>query len=213
MSIVISYFSSNCLYSLSMSKQVTDKLLIVFIDSPMPSGSKDVVNSKTPVDFSKLEQYTRDLAIKVDAKRHVYYPNEIKEDDYWSRTHFIKYVQAEGDLGKRMNEAFVNGFKRGFGRVVCIGVCCDDMKPDDIQKAFELLNTKHAVIGPSDNGGYYLIGLSVPFEPIFEDKPWGTDTVFKKTYLELMMYNKSIGLLEEKQMGVNNEEHNSTKEL
>jgi len=192
-----------------MSKQVTDKLLIVFIDSPLPSGTRDEVN----IDFSEREIFIKDLASKVDAKRHVYYPKEIIEDDFWSRTHFIKYVQSEGDVGERMKTAFINGFKRGFGRVVCIGVCCDDLKSEDIQKAFEILNTKHAVIGPSDNGGYYLLGLSVPFEPIFEDKPWGSDTVFKKTYLELMMYNKSIGLLEEKQMGISNDEHSSTIDL
>lgn len=192
-----------------MSKQVTDKLLIVFIDSPLPSGKRN----EDDMDFSKRELFTKNIAVKADAKRHVYYPQEILEDDCWPRTHFIKYVQAEGDVGERMKAAFTNGFKRGFGRVVCIGVCCDDMKLEDIQKAFEILNTKHAVLGPSDNGGYYLIGLSVPFEPIFEDKPWGSDTVFKKTYLELMMYNKSIGLLEEKQMGINNDEQSSSIDL
>lgn len=182
-----------------MSKQVTDKLLIVFLDSPLSVDAHEV-NTWDQSLFEQIEEHTCEVARSIDARRHVYYPSEIIEDDRWSRTRFIKHKQSEGDRGERLKEAFRNGFKKGYGRIVCIGVCCGDIHTQDIQKAFDLLNTRNSVMGPSTNGGYYLLGLSSPFEPIFDDKPWGKETLFKKTYLELMMYNKSIALLEEKVM-------------
>ena len=181
-----------------MSKQVTDKLLIVFLESPLEILNKHKRNDPKRIDHSV--EYTRHLSMNVDAKRHLYYPNEIVEGDEWPRTHFIKYSIESSDRGEQLKQAFRNGFKKGYGRIVCIGVCCPDIEQQDIKKAFDLLNTKNAVIGPSDEGGYYLIGLSAPIETIFDNKPWGENTVFKKTYLELMMYNKSIALLEEKKL-------------
>lgn len=181
-----------------MSKQVTDKLLIVFLESPLPN----LKNKGIGVDdsYENAVEHTLSVTKNTDAKRHLYYPNEIIEGDNWPRTHFIKYSHESCDRGELMKQAFRNGFKKGYGRIVCMGVCCPDITQQDIQKAFDALNSKHAVIGPSDDGGYYLIGLSMPIETIFDNKPWGENTVFKKTYLELMMYNKTIALLEEKQM-------------
>ena len=195
-----------------MAKKVTDKLLIVFIDSPLPTDERTDGVSGELDSTESLLHHVKEVAMRVDAKRHLYYSNVIDENDNWPKTHFIKYLQCNGDVGEQLKGAFQNGFKKGYGRIVCVGVCCEDLMPDDIQKAFDMLNSKQAVIGPSDNGGYYLIGLSSPIESIFEDKPWGTDAVFKKTYLELLMYNKRIGLLEEKQL-INSRESNSSIDL
>jgi uncharacterized protein len=174
-----------------MAKKVTDKLLIVFLDNQLP------VSQQGNSSFEELENHTKSLAEEVDAKRYVYYSNEIIEGDKWRKTHFIKHLVEGETPSEQVKNAFANGFKRGFGRIVCINASTSLLKIEVVRKAFLALNDKQAVLGPTIEGGYYLIGLSTQIDSIFDDKPWDEDTMFKKTYLELMLHKKTISVLEE----------------
>ena len=183
-----------------MVKKVTDKLLIVLLNRMQ---SNQVQTTELPVaDWesvsSSLEEHVREVAEQVDARRHVFYENEISEIDAWSKTRFIKYLQEGDALGQRIEHAVQNGFKKGYGRVVLVSTDCPQLSATDIQKAFDLLNKKHVVLGPKSDGTIYLIGFSVPCLHIFEDKPWGSVELFKKLYLDILKDGRSIALLEEK---------------
>ena len=94
------------------------------------------------------------------------------------------YVPQRGrDLGERMRNSFEQAFKNGFKRVILIGSDIPDVPIDFINHAFHSLSTSDAAIGPSFDGGYYLIGFrSNGFIPeIFDGMIWGTETVLKDT--------------------------------
>jgi len=89
--------------------------------------------------------------------------------------------QGEGDLGRRMELAFSESFQDGMRRVVVIGTDCPGIRPSHLTRAFRSLEHKDAVIGPANDGGYYLIGLRQPAPELFQGIPWGTEEVLKRT--------------------------------
>jgi rSAM/selenodomain-associated transferase 1 len=180
---------------------MTDKLLIIFARNPVQGKVKTRLAEGIGDDealriYHQLLDFTIEEASKVSAEKTLYYSDFVPEEPL--NNDFSIALQTGEDLGERMKNAFSEGFKQGYGRIILIGSDTFEINSSDIQKAFFMLNEKDTVIGPATDGGYYLIGLKAPFEPIFANKPWSTNVIFKRTYLELMLYNKSIALLEEK---------------
>jgi uncharacterized protein len=91
--------------------------------------------------------------------------------------------QTGADLGMRMYNAFTNGFLNGFRSVVVIGSDSPDIPKEIIEEAFHSLEKYSAVIGPTWDGGYYLIGFSGDSlsERFFKNVTWSTDSVFGET--------------------------------
>ncbi len=91
--------------------------------------------------------------------------------------------QAGEDLGQRMANAIERLFAEGFRRVVLIGSDLPDLPQGRIEKAFRCLREKDGVIGPSPDGGYYLIGFRREsyFPAVFENMPWSRGTLLEKT--------------------------------
>lgn len=94
------------------------------------------------------------------------------------------YPQEGDDLGERMNCALTAGLLRG-GPVVLIGTDCPMLTVADLHEAFEALANHEAVLGPSADGGYYLIGLNSPQPQLFSDMPWSTSRVLNVTRTRL----------------------------
>lgn len=100
------------------------------------------------------------------------------------------YPQEGNDLGARMHQALECGMTRG-GPVIVIGTDCPSLAVDDLHEAFEALSTGHdAVLGPSADGGYYLVGLIRPQPRLFNAMPWSTSSVLNETRTRL----RSAGL-------------------
>ena len=75
----------------------------------------------------------------------------------------LSYVpQGEGDLGLRMERAFDEAFNKGDERVVLIGSDCPALTGRQLDEALAGLNQKDLVLGPAQDGGYYLVGLRQP---------------------------------------------------
>ncbi len=89
------------------------------------------------------------------------------------------FVQAGQNLGERMRQAFQDRFAEGFERVVIIGSDSPTLPTAYIEQA--LRSEKEVVIGPSTDGGYYLIGMKGHLTDIFSGVPWGTDRVLSET--------------------------------
>ncbi|HVO68289.1 MAG TPA: TIGR04282 family arsenosugar biosynthesis glycosyltransferase [Syntrophales bacterium] len=96
---------------------------------------------------------------------------------------FCYMPQVGGDLGERMKNAFSRCFSEGPRSVVVIGSDIPDLPAWIIEEAFFSLDDHDAVIGPSVDGGYYLIGFrKETFNPdIFAGPIWGTEDVFRQT--------------------------------
>jgi rSAM/selenodomain-associated transferase 1 len=93
-----------------------------------------------------------------------------------------------------MLNAFKDAFQHNYEKVIIIGSDLYDLKPKHIEEAIEALNTNDIVIGPAQDGGYYLLGMKALHEKAFASKNWGTETVLADTLNDLV--NQSIQLLE-----------------
>jgi len=103
----------------------------------------------------------------------------------------LSFIPQEGiDLGEKMHASFLRAFTGGSQRVVLIGTDCPGITTAILRQAFSALKGCDCAIGPSADGGYYLIGLKGPIPDIFRSIPWGTGKVLKHTY-EII---KGIGL-------------------
>lgn len=94
---------------------------------------------------------------------------------------FLLRQQSHGNLGQRMHDAFMATFARGARRVVLIGSDCPSIRSDILLKAFDELSSCDCVLGPTYDGGYYLIALKQPSPILFTDVMWGSDHVLEDT--------------------------------
>ncbi len=93
----------------------------------------------------------------------------------------LKYrAQSEGDLGDRMDDAVRQALVGG-GSAVVIGTDAPDVDASTVSGAFAALGDHDLVLGPAEDGGYYLIGLNRPNSTLFQGIPWSTDRVFEVT--------------------------------
>jgi len=90
-------------------------------------------------------------------------------------------LQKGNDLGEKMSNAIQWLFQKGDEKVSLIGADSPDLPLPFITEAFEKLDSYDLVIGPSEDGGYYLISMNKPFDTIFKDINWGHDNVLKDT--------------------------------
>ncbi|EEF61017.1 TIGR04282 family arsenosugar biosynthesis glycosyltransferase [Pedosphaera parvula] len=115
----------------------------------------------------------------------------------WLRSGWALVPQGAGDLGKRLNRAFEAAFNSGKKRVVIIGSDCPDLSAQDIRDAWTALETHELVIGPANDGGYWLIGLSQTQPELFEDMAWSTNQVFLETMKRARKINLRVKVLRE----------------
>jgi rSAM/selenodomain-associated transferase 1 len=101
----------------------------------------------------------------------------------WLGKDFVYAPQQGSDIGKRMENAFVQSFSMGFEKAVLIGSDIPDLPISIIDSAFSSLGKNDAVLGPASDGGYYLIGFKKSsFLPhVFHEIPWSTPSVFRET--------------------------------
>lgn len=103
-------------------------------------------------------------------------------------------VQNGGDLGQRLTAVIAEAFESGFGPVIVVGTDSPTLPPEYLLQALDHLH-KHnngLTIGPTEDGGYYLIGMSKPHAPIFDNISWSTDRVFDQTLANI----RKVGGLE-----------------
>ncbi|TPG72071.1 TIGR04282 family arsenosugar biosynthesis glycosyltransferase [Hymenobacter nivis] len=88
---------------------------------------------------------------------------------------------AAAPLGARMAQAFAEAFAAGAGRVAVIGTDCPGLSAALLRQAFDQLQTHDVVVGPADDGGYYLLGMNRLHPKLFANKAWSTATVLPDT--------------------------------
>jgi len=164
--------------------QATD-VLAVMARYPVPGATKTrlaaTMGTHTAARLSRafvldLEDRLRSLAVEV---RWFYSP---PERDFASllRRPARCAPQAGGDLGTRMRDVFERLFAEGYQRAVMIGSDAPHIDLAVVQRAYEELAPDRVVLGPSLDGGYYLIGLAGPHD-VFTGIPWSTPTVLQRS--------------------------------
>ena len=167
-----------------------NNLIIVFIRNPELGKvktrlAKTVGESSALRIYTFLLEHTEKIIRNIIVDKAVYYSVKIRKDDIWDDDIYLKHEQEGEDLGERMHHAFQNAFNKNYEKVVIVGSDLYDLKEKHIQEAFQKLNTRDIVIGPAQDGGYYLLGMKTLHSEVFKNKKWGTSSVFKDTLKDL----------------------------
>jgi rSAM/selenodomain-associated transferase 1 len=114
-------------------------------------------------------------------RRVIAYTPVDKAKEFSIFPHWHQTPQSDGTLGIRMANYFTETFAADADRVVLIGSDCPDITPDIINEAFESLTHADVVLGPTFDGGYYLVGMAGKFHDIFSDITYSTESVLDET--------------------------------
>ena len=109
--------------------------------------------------------------------------------------------QGEGDLGSKLMTAFAESFDRGDESVVVVGSDCPYLTAGHLRAAFAALVGHDLVVGPAEDGGYYLIGITrqaaaraIP--GVFTGIAWGSIDVRTQTLNAAERQGMTVSLLE-----------------
>jgi rSAM/selenodomain-associated transferase 1 len=186
-----------------VASRATD-LLVVFTKNPVLGKVKtrlasSIGNEEALHVHKALVKETLQKIKLHNVDKVVYFSEQIDADTIFSEHGFRQEVQTEGDLGERMQHAFSKEFENGYTSIVIIGTDCPEMDDASISLAFKLLEDKDVVLGPAHDGGYYLLGLSMMYNELFDAIAWSTSTVFQSTVNRANQLSLSMGLTAKKQ--------------
>lgn len=112
--------------------------------------------------------------------------------------HWQIRAQSSGDLGQRMQSFFDQAFAAGATRAVLVGADCPLVSPATIHQAFTALENADVVLGPSEDGGYYLVGAALRTPHIFDKVAWSTPSVWQETTQRAEQLGLRIATLDER---------------
>ena len=88
-------------------------------------------------------------------------------------------IQSQGDLGSRMHEALADGIEK-HGAAVVLGTDIPSIDGAILRRAWQLMESGRQVVGPSQDGGFYLLGLNRIPETLFAGINWGSARVYSR---------------------------------
>ncbi|MBI2059961.1 MAG: TIGR04282 family arsenosugar biosynthesis glycosyltransferase [Nitrospirae bacterium] len=163
--------------------------LVIFAKQPRPGSVK--TRLCPPLTFHEAtalyEAFLLDLFDGVRKLRRVdvwiaYAPRSAKSYFHKVVPRRFRLIQQSGkDLGLRMDRAFQGVFKTGYEGICLIGSDDPLLNASDLREAFEGLEKRAVVLGPTLDRGYYLIGLRQPRPELFAGVPWSTNRVWAET--------------------------------
>lgn len=167
--------------------------LIVFGRWPVPSKTKTrLIPALGPLGAAELQRRMTERTIQTarawaaSPRRDIEVQHEggsWRQMRRWLGPEVCYRHQTPGDLGRRMASAFKTAFDEGVQRVVLIGTDCPGITSALLDETTSALREHDLVLGPTHDGGYWLIGMRRPL-PVFAGVPWSTGSVLSRT-LEL----------------------------
>ncbi len=183
---------------------MANKAVIVFLKAPEKGRVKTRLSNSLDKGFV-LELYkafvkdTLDAVVPLGRPIVFFWPkNKKKAVTEWLGDDILSFPQQGVDLGQRMAHAFKTVFDAGYDRAVLIGTDIPQLNSDILTRAFENLESAPAVIGPSKDGGYYLIGFQKQTfsSRVFEGIDWSTPHVLEQTQAVMDTNNISFSRVE-----------------
>ena len=167
----------------------------IIIFSRLPIG-QETKTRLAPI-FNETQREKLHLAMWQDIFSEVI---KLRETDiflYWTGSGGIKnylqfipskfYIrQQKGcNLGEKMKIAIHEIFSESYKRALIIGADIPSMRAANLERAFKVLNNHDVVIGPSEDGGYWLIGMKKFIPEAFNISSWGNSSVLDSTIMTL----------------------------
>ena len=181
-------------------KKNSKEALIVFAKNPVHGNVKtrlaaDIGDDKAFEIYLKLLYRTYANTKNLACDKFLFL-SEKKDEDLFDEN-FIQYLQKGNDLGEKMKNAFCEILTLGYDRIIIIGTDCPELDGKILTVAFEKLSEYDFVLGPANDGGYYLFGLKSKSDYLFEDIEWSTEKVLQQTIDKMESQNRSFFLLKE----------------
>lgn len=140
--------------------------------------------------YLSLVRHTCEVALQTEADRYLYYSDFVDETDEWPSDRFYKKAQTTGDIGHRMSRCFEETLPL-YEKAILVGSDIPGLSAGILAEAFEKLSHNDFVIGPAEDGGYYLIGMKAFYPTVFEQITWSVPTVFEETIQQMEALGKS----------------------
>jgi rSAM/selenodomain-associated transferase 1 len=189
-----------------MASLGNDNAIIVFARLPVKGKVKTRLAKDLGIDFAAsfykvCAEHTFNEILKLEKTGITPFlfcsdESEIEDVKIWSNNKFRYYPQQGNDLGKRMLNAFNKVFDDGYQNIILVGSDIPGITADLMNDALTFLYSYKCVLGPSDDGGYYLIGLNSTQPNLFDGMEWSIDSVFNKTIERLEKEHQSYFVLE-----------------
>ncbi|GAB3001467.1 TIGR04282 family arsenosugar biosynthesis glycosyltransferase [uncultured Cyclobacterium sp.] len=176
------------------------KAIIVFQKFPSPGKVKTrlaatIGNEKAVYIYSYLLNYTHKILSSIKADVLIFHEGQIDKQQY-AEDNYSFYPQCGKDLGQKMSNAFDQTFEQGYDQIIIIGTDCLELRSRHIEEAFACLKNNDLILGPAEDGGYYLIGLNKNDGQLFENIVWSSDSVFANTMAIATEKQLKVHLLE-----------------
>lgn len=160
-----------------------------------PEGAADLQRQMTEHTVATARPRSTDVWVEV--RFHGGTSGQIRT---WLGDDLVYVPQGEGDLGRKMSRAFREHFDRGMAGVVLIGTDCPALTARHTAAAFDGLGSVDVVMGPAEDGGYYLLGVHARVgdgvEALLEGVAWGTGGVLETTRANAARLGLTVSLLE-----------------
>lgn len=105
------------------------------------------------------------------------------------------YIPQKGkDLGEKMYRAIKKVTELGYESVILTGTDLPMMTKTHLESGFAVLEEKDIAIGPTSDGGYYLIGMKKPVRDVFRVEGYGSSSVFENTVAAAEDAGLSVGI-------------------
>jgi len=163
-----------------------DCAILIMAKRPDPESVKTRLKGVLS-DPERVELYERMLNSTVERLSHVpeartylcHYPPD--SGDHFKSFGLPLIAQEGADLGERMLGCLSSAFKEGFKRAIVVGTDVPDLKETDVLEAVSGLEDADVVFGPSEDGGYYLVGMKEPHGFLFEGISWSTPETLRQS--------------------------------
>ena len=164
--------------------------LVIFIRFPHPGKVKSrLTRMLGPEKATVLYQLCAQKIIREldglpgEVNKYLSYSDHRDKDKirHWIGSRFRLIPQAEGDLGQRLEQSFRSLLEGGSGKAIIMASDVPDLSTDVVNDAVSALDNYDLVIGPCNDGGYYLIGMKRPHSELFKGITWSTDKVLEQT--------------------------------
>jgi rSAM/selenodomain-associated transferase 2/rSAM/selenodomain-associated transferase 1 len=158
------------------------------------------IGTKLATDFYK---FCAEIILKEISKnsghirRYIFFAdkNDRREVRKWLGAGYYYVVQVGGNLGEKLENALQTMLSHGARKALIVGSDIPDITDDIILKAERLLDDNDLVLGPSQDGGYYLIGLKKSWPELFHRISWSTDRVLEQTLARASDLRLKVALL------------------
>ena len=176
--------------------------ILIFLKAPRPGLvktrlAKTIGNEKACQVYRQLVQHTlSQIPFHWPLRIHFAPSDALPEMTDWlgSERHYIP--QPEGDLGDRLRVACEQAFEDKHESVILLGGDCPGLTAAHLEECATVLSEKKPVLGPAEDGGYWLLGLQSAHPKPFIEMPWSTEQLLPLTLEHFQQEGTNPHLLE-----------------